>query len=171
MEKVEISFREDFDPNLDADDCYSDSDDEDLLDVLTPSRQDLLVDPAKGHNRTIAKYITENRNLDICVSDGGAKAIVVVNQAGKLRFRYTGHTPAPKNQSYDPIGITTDSQSHILTADYINHCVHIIDQDGQFLRYIDCGLSYPHGLCMDTNDNLFVAQNGNKNVEKVKYLQ
>ncbi|XP_062611289.1 PWWP domain-containing DNA repair factor 3B-like [Saccostrea cucullata] len=30
--------REDFDPNLDADDCYSDSDDEDLPDALTPSR-------------------------------------------------------------------------------------------------------------------------------------
>lgn len=32
--------REGFDPNLDVDDCYgSDSDDEDLPDVLTPSRQ------------------------------------------------------------------------------------------------------------------------------------
>ncbi|XP_062600386.1 uncharacterized protein LOC134262024 [Saccostrea cucullata] len=99
---------------------------------------------------TCGYSICENRNLDICISED--KAIVVVNQARKLRFRYTGHTPAPKNQPFSPLGITTDSQSHILTADLNNDCVHIIDQDGQFLRYINCGLDEPWGLFTDTND-------------------
>ncbi|XP_062609570.1 tripartite motif-containing protein 55-like [Saccostrea cucullata] len=116
------------------------------------------------------RLITENRNLDICVSDQKARAVVVVNQAGKLRFRYTGRTPAPKNQPFSPQGITTNSQSHILTADYINDCVHIIDQDGQFLRFITFGISEPLGLCTDTNDNLIVAEYRRKQMKKIKYL-
>ncbi|XP_062586151.1 uncharacterized protein LOC134247778 [Saccostrea cucullata] len=73
-------------------------------------------------------------------------------------------------QTFCPQGITTDSQSHILIADIDNDCVHIIDQDGQFLRYIYCELSGPKGLCIDTNDNLFVAQWRNRQVKKIKYL-
>nr|XP_034307083.1 uncharacterized protein LOC117682789 [Crassostrea gigas] len=118
------------------------------------------------------KYTTENRNHDICVSDCAAKAAVVVNLDGKLRWRYTGHPSVTKNEPFEPRGITTNSQSHILTTDRNNHCIHILDQNGHFLSYIDnCDLEAPYGLCMDNNDNLFVCEYIKGNVKKIKYLK
>nr|XP_022289256.1 uncharacterized protein LOC111101179 [Crassostrea virginica] len=118
------------------------------------------------------KFITENRNLDICVADWGAGAVVVVNQAGKLRFRYTGHPSSNKNKPFEPIGITTDSQSRILISDCKNHCIHVLYVVGQFLCFIDmCDLKNPTGLCVNNDDSLFVCEGLKGNMRKIRYLK
>nr|XP_022295163.1 uncharacterized protein LOC111105269 [Crassostrea virginica] len=118
------------------------------------------------------QYLSENRNLDICVADHEANAVVVVSAAGKLRFRYTGLPFTPFCQ-ISPVGITTDSWGNILTSDQVKYCIHIIDQDGHFLRYIQYfglhGLC-PWGLCVDSTDNLFVT-GGYKEVQKLQYYK
>ncbi|XP_062601172.1 E3 ubiquitin-protein ligase TRIM45-like [Saccostrea cucullata] len=63
--------------------------------------------------------------------------------------------------SLAPLSTTTEENGYKLK---------ILDQDGQFLRYIDnCDLKDPYGLCVNENF-VFVAECGGK-VKKIKYLE
>ena len=61
------------------------------------------VQPLYSEENTMCiKFISEHRNLDICVADSKAGAKVGVNQAGKLRFRHTGHPSPTKKELFKP---------------------------------------------------------------------
>lgn len=118
------------------------------------------------------KCISETPKLDICVADMTAKAVVVVNHEGKLRYRYVGHPTITKKNPFQPYGITTDCQSRILISDYSNNCIHIVDGNGMFLAYIDhvnCNLKLPLGLCADNTGNIFVCEFKTGCLKKIKY--
>jgi hypothetical protein len=101
--------------------------------------------------------VVENKNGDIVASDGNARAVVVMDKSGKVRFRYDG-TPARRKMSFAPTQIVTDSMSQIIVADQNNACLHILDQNGQFLRCVDnCGLDDAYGLSVDSEGRLWVG--------------
>lgn len=118
------------------------------------------------------KYICEKRNLDVCVSDSWTGAIVVVSQTGKLRFIYTG-PPSTTKKSFNPRGITTNSQSRILATEWEMNRILILDQDGKFLRFIDTNyhLQSLLGVCVDSKDNICVPENITSKVKIIKYYQ
>lgn len=114
-------------------------------------------------------HIIENRNQDVCVSDFLARKVLVINQAGKLRFTYSGPSNN-RNERFNPYGITADNQCRILTVDNHSDFIHIIDQNGQFICNIDnCYLDNPWGVCVDTRNNLYVAENRTCKVKKIEY--
>ncbi|XP_048748284.2 E3 ubiquitin-protein ligase TRIM71-like [Ostrea edulis] len=118
-----------------------------------------------------SKYISENRNFDICVADRDACAVVVLSQDRKLRFWYKGNPSSLRKTEFKPKGITTDSLSNILVSDLDNACVHVVDQNGKFLTFIDCPRVQPWGLCVGLDNYLYVADNLSRDVIKIRFLQ
>ncbi|XP_022311387.2 uncharacterized protein LOC111116688 [Crassostrea virginica] len=105
-------------------------------------------------------FMSENNNGDVCVSDLNADTVVVVDKTGRVRFRYDG-TPARREKSFGPRGIVTDALSQIIVTDVNNDCLHILDQNGQFLRCVDdCRLENPYGLSVDSEGRLWVGSIG-----------
>ncbi|XP_056002566.1 E3 ubiquitin-protein ligase TRIM71-like [Ostrea edulis] len=116
-------------------------------------------------------YVVENNNGDIVASDVNADTVVVVDKSGRVRFRYDG-TPARRKKSFDPRQIVTDSVSQIIVADYNNDCLHILDQNGQFLRCVDnCGLDGPVGLSVDSEGKLWVGSYHSGEVKVIQYMK
>ncbi|XP_048741733.2 E3 ubiquitin-protein ligase TRIM71-like [Ostrea edulis] len=116
-------------------------------------------------------YVVENNNGDICASDNNADTVVVVNKSGRVRFRYDG-TPARRKKSFNPVPIVTDSMSQIIVADINNDCLHILDQNGQFLRCVDnCGLDKPQGLSVDSEGRLWVGLYKSGEVKVIQYMK
>ncbi|XP_061190549.1 uncharacterized protein LOC133198472 [Saccostrea echinata] len=117
------------------------------------------------------RYITENRNGDVIVSDNH-RDVVVTDQRGKYRFSYSGPPPGPRLYPY---GVCTDALSHILVCDGTTYSVQMIDKDGHFLSRLltkGDGVHNPHSLVYDfRNHLLLVGSSTNNKVNVYKYIK
>ncbi|XP_062611089.1 uncharacterized protein LOC134272929 [Saccostrea cucullata] len=98
------------------------------------------------------RYITENQNGDVIVSD--FYVITVTDSLGTHRFSYKGD---PQASEFSPNGICTDALSHILFCEAYTKTVQMIDKDGQFLAVLlteEQGIEYPYSLSYDHKSHL-----------------
>jgi hypothetical protein len=121
------------------------------------------------------RYITENRNSDIIVSDSYLSAIVVTERGGRHRFSYTG---PPSASPLKPHGICTDILSHILICDGNTCTVQMIDKDGHFLSLFQTPqqeIYVPYSLDYNDKTSLFWVGSDDSNnpvcVYKFRYIQ
>ncbi|XP_078575647.1 uncharacterized protein LOC144861547 [Branchiostoma floridae x Branchiostoma japonicum] len=66
--------------------------------------------------------------------------------------------------------ITVDREGNILVSDWLNDCVYVYNEEGQFLFQFggegscEGRLQFPHGICTDRAGNIIVADSGNSRV-------
>ncbi|XP_062598675.1 uncharacterized protein LOC134260107 [Saccostrea cucullata] len=109
------------------------------------------------------RYITENRNGDIIVSDYN-NGVVVTDFGGQHRFSYTG---PPSGPALKARGICTNALSHILVCDANTQTVQVIDEDGHFLSELQLmqqhGTYWPWSLGYDDKNYLLWVGSANSN--------
>ncbi|XP_062612551.1 uncharacterized protein LOC134274302 [Saccostrea cucullata] len=128
-----------------------------------------------GHNifkcGEMGLCVEENYNGDICASDYDAKTVIVMDKTGRVRFKYDG-TEARRNKPFQPMYIGTDSHSLIIITDVNNDCLHILYQNGQFIRCVDnCGLLRPVRLSVDRKGRLWVGSQESGEIKVIQYLE
>ncbi|XP_062572155.1 uncharacterized protein LOC134234112 [Saccostrea cucullata] len=137
------------------------------LEVEKDEHGDLIF--AAGSN---SLYVAGNNNGDICVSDANAQRVIVLDKTGRrVRFIYDGSPVTSRTLSFGPHHIVTDSLSQIIVAEPGVGCIHIIDQNGYFLRFVEkTNLSYINGLSIDSKKRLWIANGETKEVMIFQYL-
>ncbi|XP_078312226.1 uncharacterized protein LOC111133302 [Crassostrea virginica] len=119
------------------------------------------------------RYITENNNGDVLVSDYSC-GVVVTSGEGVHRFSYTG--PAPSGTGlFKPLGICTDVMSHILVIDSRTDTVQMLDRDGQFLSYLLTTQSQgifgkPCSLSYDVTNHVLLVGSFNRTLSVFRYI-
>ncbi|KAI8499326.1 hypothetical protein Bbelb_230900 [Branchiostoma belcheri] len=111
-------------------------------------------------------------NRSITVSMATEQVIVtegyqlrVFNQDGSVVGTYGSEYMSPKQ--WGPRYVTVDGEGNILVTDYNNHCVHVLDREGNFKSKLgsegshESQFKFPQGICVDGKGNVIVADGGN----------
>ena len=114
----------------------------------------------------------------IFFSDYGAdkkRKFIVMAPTGQILKTYEG--PLDINLTLDntfyPLGVCLDRYGNLLVADWNNDCIHMLNKDGQFVRFLltkEHGITCPNALAIDSEDQLWVG-NGVGDIKVFRYVQ
>lgn len=114
--------------------------------------------------------VIENGNGDICVADHDANTVIVFDASGGVRFKYKGNTGTQGKYSiFKPLTVVSDKLFQLLISDILNEVVHILDRDGNFIRFIEFPCS--GGISVDCDYNLIVGDLITGKIRTIKYLE
>lgn len=95
--------------------------------------------------------MTLSSQRDLIVADHTSShsgRLCVLDLEGRVRFTYSGKGG---KKDFKPNGVCCDAENNILVADSASHAVHILTQDGKFIRFLLTkkeGLVYPFSVAM-----------------------
>ena len=143
-----------------------------------------------GKNDVLA-YIAENINGDICLSvdsenrKAAEAAVIIMLPNGVHRVTYQGQQSSEAQyvkswnslgfslfRSFQPRGICTNVNGHILVADKSIRVIHVLDENGGFLQMLtipDEPRVIPISLCVNNQNNLYIGCTDGK-IRILQYL-
>ena len=117
--------------------------------------------------------VSESPARELCVTDReeGKLRVTVVDQQGAIRFKYAGPSEVKMKQAFNPLGLCSDRYANLLISDWGNHCVHLLNSEGEFQGFMlskKDGLYKPNALALDKAGHLWVGD-GNSTIRVYKY--
>ncbi|CAC5391748.1 unnamed protein product [Mytilus coruscus] len=114
--------------------------------------------------------ITTNINGDICVADiitaDNSGRVAVLGYDGSVKWSYIGNPEVNGGwNKFNPEGIATTSQGHIVITDCNNHAIHVLSMEGNLIlcqKTMQLNFIAPCSVCMGENDTLKIGCSSTK---------
>ncbi|KAK3106189.1 hypothetical protein FSP39_014598 [Pinctada imbricata] len=129
--------------------------------VIMYSRVGMILMALDSVNLSHPLYATQNmKNNHIYVTDktddghySSPGRVFAIQENGDLLYEYTGQDDV----AFTPVDVCSDSFGQVFVTDYLQGSVHILNEDGVFLRFLHLHGSQLENPCrIDINDNEYV---------------